>query len=796
MRRPGFAIVAIATLALGIGAATAVFSVLSAVLLRPVIAPDSDRIVVFGTARANLPPTGMTGGAPARFSAWRQLGDVFEDISAYRHTPMNLTGLDSPEQVQVAQVSEAYFRLFGHSVARGRVFTPSEDLPNAGGFAIVSDAFWRRAFGGADAIGSTVFLGGLPHQVIGVMAPDARPRRRQPDVWIPFQIDPASSDQGHFFTVAGRVKPGVSQAEIETRLEQSSAAFAKTYPNIGARLGGSRFVVRPIGRVFDQNLRQSLLLLLGAVVLVLLIACANVANLLLARGVERQREIALRAGLGAGRGRLVRQLLTEIALLWTAGAALGVGCGLAASRALVAHSPVDIGSRAAAFSLDWRVLAFALLISAGTAAVFGFFPALRASSANIHSLIQAGGGHVGAGSKQSRARSLLVVGQVALAMALVVGSGLLIRTFLAMRSVDSGFDARNVLTVQVLLDDERFATTDGLAAVVRESIRELTAIPGVESASAGCCLPIGGVANGSFTIDGRDQSGASRPRANMPTVSAGYFEVSRIPLLEGRPIVASDDRNGPRVAVVNQTLARQHWPAGDALGAHLAIGPEGSPDRYEIVGVAGDVRYRENGEASPTIYLPLAQMPDGATGYYVRQPTTWMIRTHGSPHGVASTAKQALEKSTGLPAISIRSMEEVVASSTARSDFNVALMLAFGGVALALSAVGVFALMTHNVQRRRREVGVRLALGADRAQVRNLVLLHGARLVLFGMGLGLLASLGLSRLLSGLLFGVEAHDPVVFVASAAVLMAVALVAAWLPAMRASWLDPVAALRQE
>jgi len=798
-RSPGFAVVAIVTLALGIGSSIAVFSVLNAILLRPFEAPGAGRIVVFGTAREGQGPTGMAGGSPTRFNAWRELDDVIEDVSAYRRTKLSLTGLDSPRQIEAAQVSEAYFRLFGVQAIRGRMFGAKEDQHNAGGFAVVSEPFWRTVLSAdPSAVGVTLNLGGLPHKVIGIAARVVDPGSPQPDVWIPFQIDPASRDQSHFFRVAGRIKSGVSRAQVETRLGQASDEFAAKYPKIGARLGGSRFVVRPITEVFDPGLKDSLFVLLGAVSLVMLIACANVAGLLLARGVVRQREFALRSGLGAGRSRLVRQLLTESAALWVSGGVLGLAAGVVGSRVVAALSPFDIprlGANGSAINADWRVVTFAVFVSLATAVVFGLYPALRSSRFDLSSTIGVSKRLEKSGSGRGGARSAFVVAQIALAMTLVVACGLLIRTFAAMRSADPGFAVENVLTIQAPLDDERYRTTSGLASVVRESVGRIESIPGVVSVAAGCCLPTGGVANGSFSIVGQAAE-STRPRANMPTVSANYFSTVGIPLIQGRTITDADDERSRKVAVVNSSLANQHWSAGRALGTQLAIGPEDSPDVFEVVGVVGDVRYREDGKTAPTIYLPLTQMPDGATKYYVRQPTSWILRTQGPPYSVASAAKDEIQESTGLPAVSIRSMENVLTESTARSDFSVGLMLVFGALALVLAAVGVFGVVNYHVQRRRSELGVRLALGAEKGQVRRLVLLQSARLSATGVTLGFAMSFACADLLSSLLVGVDPHDSVVFLCSAIVLVVIAAFASWVPAVRASALDPAVALRHD
>lgn len=791
-RSPGFASLIVGTLALGIGANTAIFSVVNAVLLRPVAAPEPDRIVVFGTSRQGLPPA---GGSPARFNAWRQLHDLFLDVSAYRIAAMNLGDRNSAEQARVAQVSADYFRLFGLAVFQGRIFTDKEDLPQAGSFAVVSDSFWRRTLSSdAEAIGATIRLDDTAYEVVGIArSPDETDPESQVDVWIPFQINPASTDQSHFFSVAGRIKPGITLAQIEAGLQAASEAFSRKYPDMENSLGGSQFVVRPIRDVAAGNVGPALLALQGLVAVVLLIACVNVVNLLLARGVVRRREMAIRAGLGAGRARLVRQLFTEGALLWAAGGLAGLVLGVSAIRFLLAINAAGlprIGLDGSAVTVDWRVLCFTLLVSVATAIVFGFLPALSVSRADLSAVINANGS---ADFGKRGIRSLLVVGQIALALTLVVGAGLLMKTFIAMQSVDSGLDPSDVLTMQVRLRDE---TTAGLAERVRDSLTRIRAIPGVEAAAAACCLPSEAVPNGSFSIVGREP-GVTRPRANMPSVSPGYFAAATIPLIQGRTFSEEDRAGGRRVAVISNNLARRLWPDGQPIGAHLALGYEDdAAEPFEIVGIVGDVRSRDQDEAAATVYLPLEQVSDAATAYYVQRPTAWIIRSAAAPESIANAVKRELQESSGRPVIAIRSMDEVLAGPTARAEFNLTLMLAFGSLALLLAATGIYGLLTFHVQQRRAEIGIRMALGATRGEVRKQVILQGMRFAAIGIVTGLIAALSFADLLSIFLFGVEPRDPGVFTTAALLLGAAALIAAAIPAFRAGGLDPVAALRQD
>jgi putative ABC transport system permease protein len=798
LRNPSFTLTALAALTLGIGTNTAIFSVVNQVLLKPVAAPEPDKIVVLGSTRAPglAPLGGSIGGSPTRFNLWRQQTSLFQDISAYRFGSMNLTGVDNPEQVHIAQVSADYFHLFGIPIAQGRAFTPEEDRPKAGNFAILSDAFWRRTFSVAPVLGKTVSLNGSPYVIVGIAAPNVETESPQPiDVWVPFQIDPASVDQGHYFAVAARIRPGVTSSMMKTQLQLSTDDFRRKFPGVSTTLPGVTFVADPIKDVLDRNVRPSLLMLAIAVSFVLLIACANVANLLLVRAAARKREIAIRVALGASRARLIRQLLSESVALSLAGGILGLLLGMAGIRALLALNPGDIPriSRSG-ITTDWRIVAFTLLLSIATGILFGLIPALQTSRIELTRV-----------PRKNKVRAFLVVSEVSLALVLLIGSGLLIKSFLSMRSVNPGFDTHNVLTLQMSLTGEQYQKTAGLARLADGSIERIRALPGVESAAAGCCMPIGPIPNAPFVIAGRPLTGTFHARANMPTVSPAFFDVFKIPILRGRKFTDRDVAGAPLVAMINQAMARQFWPNDDAIGARISLGSKTAtessatdPTTLEIVGISGDVRERTDRSTDPegnVIYIPLPQTPDGYTAYMVRNPTTWMVRTRVEPHTLSSAIKNELiQASRGLAVVNIRSMDEIESASTARQDFNMVLMLIFGGSALLLAAIGIYGLMAFSVEQRTREIGIRIALGAGSAKVQNMVIGQGMLLVLTGSAVGIAASLALARFLTSFLYGVAALDPVVFLAVPILLAAVAMAAIWLPARRASRVDPMQALR--
>jgi len=793
LRNPGFTLTALAALTLGIGANIAIFSVVNRVLLKPVAAPDPDKIVVLGSTRPNGPPI---GGSPTRFNLWREQTALFQDISAYRYGSMNLTGVDAPEQVQMAQVSADYFRLFGVPIAQGRSFSAGEDRPQAGNFAVLSDAFWKRACSGAPILGKTVSLNGSPYVVVGITGPNVETESPRPiDVWIPFQIDPATPDQSHFFSVAARIRPGVTQGAIRAQLLLATDEFRRRWPGVSTTLPGVVFVAEPMKDVLDRNIRSSLLILVVAVTFVLLIACANVANLLLVRAAGRKREIAIRVAIGATRTRLVSQLLSESIILSLAGGILGLILGIAGIRALLALNPGDIPRIGqSGIAADWRVVCFTMLLSLATGILFGLIPALQASRIEMSPV-----------PRKAKARAFLVVSEVSLALILLIGSGLLIRSFLSMRSIDPGFDTHNVLTLQMSLTGAQYQKTAGLSRLVDQSVERIRALPGVETAASGCCLPIGGAPNAPFVIAGRPLEGNFHDRANMPIISIDYFDVFKIPILRGRKFSDRDVAGAPGVVIIDQYMAKRFWPNDDAIGARISLGSKTGtessatePKTLEIVGVAGNVRGRTDRSTDPqgnTIFIPIAQNSDGFTAYTVRNPTIWMVRTRVEPHSLASAIKNELvQASGGLAVVNIRSMDEVESASTARQDFNMVLMLIFGGSALLLAAIGIYGLMAFSVEQRTREIGIRIALGARNVQ--SMILRQGMRLVFIGTAIGVAAALGLTRFLTSFLYGVAALDPAVFIAVPVLLAAVALAAIWIPARRASRVDPIQALRCE
>jgi predicted permease len=805
-RTPGFTLAAIAALALGIGANTAIFSVLNAVILKPLPYPDPERLVMF----LNVSPQGSGGGgSPTKFNVWRRQTAAFQDVSAYRFSVVNITGDDTPEQVGAGYVSADFFRLFGAVPIRGRTFSQEEDRPGGGFTVVLSDGFWRRRFGGDPAVvGRTILFNGQPHEIIGVLGPfdttAVQSPLGAPEVWLPFQIDPNSTMQGHFFSVAGRLKPGVTVESGTAQLASARAEFVQAFPQgLPPQVG---FGVQTLQEMIVRNVRSSLWILVGAVSFVLLIACANVANLLLVRATVRQREIAIRSAIGAARGRIARQLMTESLVLSLLGGVCGLALGVIGIRALLALNPGNIprvGMNGDAVGIDLNVLGFTAIVSIVTGLVFGLFPALRAARVDLSTTMKESAGRSGTGFRQNKARAILVVTEVALALILLVGAALLIRTYIALRAVDPGFDGRGVLTMRMSLTGARFARAATVGQLMRDGRERLEALPEVEAAAASCCVPLQGGFGLGFIIEGRPLEGPAHGGGSFTPISANYFNVFRIPLQRGRYFTEQDTAGAPGVVIINQAMARQYWPDGNPIGERLTIGrglgPGMEEPPREIVGVVGDVRDGAlNREPNPIMYVPWAQLPDAHSANLLDiTALAWVVRARAQPMTLSESIQTTLrDASGGLPVARLRTMDAVVSQSTARSDFNMLLLSIFAGSALILAAIGVYGLMAYSVQQRTQEMGVRLALGADASRVRNMVIRQGMTLVLIGVIIGVASAFGLARVMATFLFGVTPRDPVVFVAVPLVLAGVAWLGVWLPARRAARVDPVLALRVE
>ena len=799
-KNPGFTIAAVVALALGIGANTAIFTVVNTVLLKPLTYPDADRMVNFLARTSGL--ANNLHNIP-EFHFFQRQTNIFKEVVAYDNAGpgFNLTG-GRPEQVHGIHVTEGYFRVYGAPVVLGRTFTPQEDSPHGGKVVVLSYGLWQRRFGGDQAIvGKSLSLGNEPFTIVGVVGKDfvADP---QADLWLPFQFEPASKDMNLFFEATGLLQPGVTVAQANAELLAAGPEYHRQFPDSDWR---PYFVVGPLRDSIIGDARNSLLMMLGAVGLVLLISCANVANLLLVRATVRKREFAIRSALGAGRARIVRQLLTESVLLSLAGGILGMALGFVGMRALLAVSPAGlprIGEDGSGISIDWRVLGFTLAVSLLTGIFFGLFPAFSASRSDLNSTLKESGNRSGTGFREGKARSLLVVSEISLALVLLISAALLIRTFIAFHEVGPGFDAHNVLTMEMSLNGPRYQNTAGVTQLLRDGRNRLNALPGVELAAAGFWRPIDVEDGAGFQIVGhaveKDCCGSQ-----WMSVTPGYLSLFKIPLLRGRDFTENDIAGAPSVDLINEAFARKYFPNEDPIGQHINHAELDGPlirNRIEtIIGLVAD--FHDSGlaqPADPMIIAPIAQVSDGYNAAYANiQPLFWLVRTRGDPRpSIPAITEQLRIASAGFPVAHIRTMDEVMGRSTARQSFNMLLLTIFGAVALLLAAIGIFGLMAYSVAQRTQEIGIRMALGADRDAIRKLVVWQGMRLALVGVVAGIAASFGLTRLLSTFLFGVKPWDPTVFVLAPFILTAITLVAVWLPAARASRVDPIKALHTE
>ena len=800
VKNPGFTLAVVAALALGIGTNTAIFSVVDTVLLKPLSYPEPDRIV-------QLLCTGPGGegpcGSATKLHVWQNQTSVFQDVAGYDFGGgMNLTGA-IPEQVHGVHVTEQYFRVFGTPFALGRGFSKDEDRPHGGSVVVISYGLWKRKFGGdPQIVGKSISIANLPYTIVGVTGADFD-TDPPADLWVPYQFDPNTKDQAHYFVAAGRMKTGITLAQVQAQLKLAALEFDRKYPEVNQRGG---FDAQLLKDSVVSNVRSLLLVLIGAVSFVLLIACANVANLLMVRAACRSREFAIRAALGAGRARIIRQLLTESVLLALIGVGLGLALGMTCVRALLAVSTGEIpriGEDGARVGLDWRVALFTLGISVLTGILFGLTPAIGSSRPDLHSGMKESSRGSGSSLRHNKMRSLLVVSEVSLALVLLVGASLLIRTFAALRAVDPGFDAHNVLTMEMALNGPRFEKTAGVAQVVRIGRERLNALPGVMTAAATDSMPLLGGFGLPFTIVGRPNNGQP-DGAGWMAVSPGYFEAFKIPILRGREFTDNDTGGAQGVAIINEAMAKQFWkngqnPVGQQIVIGHGVGPEFEEPARLIVGIVGDVRDGGlNRNPEPKMVVPLAQITDGLTELNSKvAPISWVIRTRLEPHQLAAAASEELRKASGgIPVAKAKSMDEVVVRSTDRQDFFMLLLTVFGGSALVLAAIGIYGLMAYSVQQRTQEIGIRMAMGANRERITKMVVWQGMRLALVGVVIGVGASFWLTKLVASLLYGVKQWDPIVFVSVPVILSAVALFAVWLPALRASKLNPMEALRTE
>jgi putative ABC transport system permease protein len=785
-KNPGFAALAVLTLTLGIGANTAIFTVVHAVLLRPLPYADPDRLVY--VEENNLKKGWESFSvSPPNFVDWRAQSQSFEQMAAINGASFNYTGGESPERLRGLSATEDFFPMMAIPPQLGRWFAAEEHQNGKNKVVLLTQRGWSRLFSSdRGVIGRTMMLNGEAYTVVGVL-PEKFRLGGQTDLWTPlvFNANQLAGRGSHYLNVIGKVKAGVALEQAQQEMSGIAMRLGEQYPNTNRDWG---VVVTSMYEGAVGEVRPALLVLMGAVGLVLLIACANVANMLLARASVRSREIAVRAALGASRGRLVRQLLTESLLLAGVGGALGLLLAVWATSALSA-SLIGVLPRAAEIAVDGWVAAFTVLASALTGLLFGLAPAWMVSRANLHETLKEGGGS-GSAERRGWLRSTLVVAEVALAVMLVVASGLLLQSFARLQGVSPGFRTEQALTFDVALPRPKYPQPAQAAAFFQRALERMQALPGVESAALGSALPLTGEDElYSLQIEGRATDQADLPSPLYYLVSPDYFRVMEIPLLAGRTFAEQDTEAAPRVVVINRAFADRIFPGQNPIGQRIRLGRNSSMVR-EIVGVVANTKHYSLGETDQIqVYEPFAQMP--------RADSSFILRTSMEPSSLAPAVRREIQAlDPDQPVTRLATLEQVLQDSIAQPRFRTLLLGLFSGLALVLAAVGVYGVMAYSVARRTQEIGIRMALGAGRRDVMRLVLRRGLLLTVCGIAAGLAGALAATRLLASLLFGVTATDAPTFAVTALILLAIAALACLVPALRAARVDPIVALRYE
>ena len=795
LKHPGFTAIVIVTLALGIGASSAIFSVVNTVLLRPLPYAQADRLVTIQELSAD---GRMVQATPANFLDWRAQNTVFEQLAAILTRPANLALADQAERVDLAMTSANFFSVLGVAPTHGRVFIDADEQAGHPAVVVVSHELWQGRFGGDPSlVGKTITLDGNSYTVIGI-APAGFQYPAQTDVWVPpYRLAPAMNERmdptqvrgfGMLATVA-LLKPNVSLAQAASEMETITARLRQQYPESNNR----RFnrVVSLQNHLVGET-GPMLLLLLGAVGFVLLIACANVANLLLASAATRQKEMAIRTALGASRIRVIRQLLTESMLLAFAGGAIGLLLALWGVVFLTKLLPQNF-PRLGEINLDWRVLIFTLIASVLTGILFGLAPALQISRTDVQESLKESGRSAAGGRRQNRLRNLLIVGEVALSVVLLVGAGLLFRSFLQLQAVNTGFTSEQLLTLQLSPAGSNYRRDSDYISFFKQAMERISAIPGVVSVGAINTLPLAKGPTGGFQIEGRPQVTRDKwPGANYRSVSPDYFRTMNIPVTQGRAFTERDSETAPLVIVINQAIARRDFAGENPIGKRVSLGTnaQGETVWWEIVGVVSDVRNNElREEAMPEFYLSALQ--DIFANMFLA------VRTSVEPAGIAAAVRRATADVDKSAAVSdVKTMDRIVSEAVTQPRFNLVLLGLFSGIALLLSAAGIYGVTAYSVTQRTHEFGIRLALGAQVGDVLRMIIKQGLLLISVGIAIGLLAAFALTRLLRTLLFGVSVTDPLTFVVISLLLTAVALLACYIPARRATKVDPLVALRYE
>ncbi|HKW64291.1 MAG TPA: ABC transporter permease [Candidatus Acidoferrum sp.] len=799
-RNPGFSAAAIVVLALGIGANTAIFSVVNAVLLRPLPFDEPSRIMQVW----HVPPPksfpGMTrfSVSPANYLDWHSQSSSFEQMAAYGFRSFTVGGTERPETVQAGSVASDFFPLLRVQPLLGRTFAPEEDSPGQGHVVVLGYNFWRDHFASdRNIVGRNILLDGETYSVIGVMAENFRfPSWAK--VWVPLAWDNQTRAVrgNHNYGVIARLKKNVDIRQAQAELSAISVRLEQTYPEDDKGWGA---IIVPLREQLVGDVRAALLVLLGAVAFVLLIACANVANLVLAKTLARRKEIAIRSALGASRLVVLRQILAETVLLSVAGGALGLllayfGIGLIV-KVLADRIPAFMQ-----VTLDVPVLVFTLLLSVVAGVLAGLIPSIRFTKADVNEALKQGQSRGTSDARGGGTRRLLVVSEVALSLVLLIGAGLMIRTLWELRKVQPGFDSHNVLTMTVPMPRNRFSSPSGEISFFQDALTRVRALPGIESAGVIDSLPLnGGGSNQPFTIEGRPAPPMSeQPEVDVRVISPGYLRSMHIPIVRGRDLNDSDVAGRPAAALISDSLARRFWPNEDPIGRHITLTFFPGVVR-EIVGIVGDIKDDSLDQTRPAaaIYHALAQLTTPPTEPWRSFPMSFAVRTNSDPMNSVTAVTGAIHQAApDLPVVDVMSMNEILAQSVSPQRFNMLLLACFAGLALVLAAVGIYSVLSYTVRRRVREIGIRMALGASNQDVVRMILADGLKPILVGVVLGLAAALALSRVVASLIYGVRATDPLTFAAVAALLLLVGVFATILPAYRATRIEPVRILREE
>ncbi len=793
LKQPAFTLVAVVTLALGIGANTAIFSLVNSILLRPLPFREPDRVVRLIQASPKL-GLDTWGVSQADFAAYREQNRSLESIALFNSSAINLTGAGEPERLPMTSVTADFFKVLGANPVLGRTFAEGEDAQGKNLVCVLSHRFWQRRFAGdPNIVGKMLNLNNTPTQVVGVMPADFKFPRLEIDIWLPMPLD-AKRTAPYFFQVIGRMKPGMQVAQVQSDTTSVIQNFGWQHPNLSENVGlsegnGPRTIVKPIKEVLLGKTEKPLLVLLAAVAFVLLIACANVANLLLARATSRTREIVVRVSLGASPRRVARQLLTESVLLSFVGAVVGVGLAAFGIR-MLDKLPIGGIVRMEEVSLSWTVLAFTAALTIFTGLLFGFMPALRAYAMGIASGMREGARGTVA---HRRLNSALVAVQFALSLVLLIGAGLLLKSFQRLESVDLGFNAENTLTMVATLPRTKYDNEEKALNFYNGALERLRSSPGIREVGLTNNLPFGdgGEVDG-FIVEGQEppQGGnvEQSEQAELSSVTPGTFQALGIPFLQGRDFQSSDHANSNPVAIIDETLSRHYWPANDAIGKRIQT--TGNRVWLTIVGVVGGIKHNSLSEQKePHIYFPLAQSPDPRASF--------VARTDGPPSAATGTFRAAIRQvDPDMPLYLVRSMTEIISETLSTQRLTNILLTAFAVIALLLAAVGIYSTMSVYVGSRTKEFGIRLALGAQPSVLRRAVMRQGLLLTAVGVVVGVAGALALTRTIKSLLFEVSATDPLVFTAIPALLVIVSLFACYTPARRATKVDPLVALRDE